>query len=202
MRTPSRYRLRVRVTGSLAVLGVAGLAVAHGSGVVGLDQAVRIAVAIVGALALILAVGIVRDQAEPPLQVPAAVITARPPGRVERLAGWTVDRASWRRRAIEGRRHRTDLSGEWAGVEQIVRFSETSAMDFHVRLRPRISAVVTRRLEIAGVDPADSARVAELLGPIGPLVADRRPRPPEDRQAPGVPAPAVRDLLRRVEELS
>jgi hypothetical protein len=200
-RTARRYRLRTLVTTWLAVIVVVALSVAHGAGVVGLSQAVRLGVAIVGALAVILVAGIVRDESDPPPELPSAVRRARPRPRVERWASSLAMLASRRRRAVEEVRRRADVAGEWAGMEQIVRFSESSAMDFHVRLRPRVSAVVRRRIELAGIDPSDTARVTEALGPLGPPLVHMGARPPQDRHAPGVPAAAVRDVLRRAEEL-
>lgn len=196
--SPDRWlrlpRRRARLTAVLAGIVVAGLVLAHLAGLVGLDQALRAGTGAVGllCLAFVLHVLALSDGED---------VEAGAPGRG---AAARLRRVRRRLASLLSRRTRSAGSrpvGQTEGMEELVRLSASSAMDFHVRLRPRLSAAALFRLENAGIDPADRAAVAAALGPLGPVVADPNPRPPADRSAPGPSPREMAALLRRLEQL-
>ncbi|MHB1987427.1 MAG: hypothetical protein ACYCSF_05525 [Acidimicrobiales bacterium] len=166
-----------RVGGALGLVAAGGLALAHLAGVLGLTAAIRVGVAVLGVIALAVVVH-------------GLLATGDGASGDD---GWVKEP----RRARAGR----PGFGEVGGLERAMRFGESSAMDFHMVLRPRISAVATRRLVEAGIDPADPTAVESVLGPLGAFVVDPDAKAPADRQGPGVPAAAVRDVLSKLNAL-
>ena len=84
----------------------------------------------------------------------------------------------------------------------LLRLSAESPADFHVRVKPRLAAVVRHRLGAAGVDVADADAVRSAFGDLAVSLLDDTSRIPRDPKTPGVPPVVVRDLLRRAEESS
>ena len=187
-------RRRARVTGVIAGIVVAGLALAHLAGLLGLDQALRAGTGAVGLVCLAFVLHVLALSDSDDLE----------PGAPERGAAAGLRRLRRRLASLLSRSTRTAENrpvGQTEGMEELVRLSASSAMDFHVRLRPRLSTVALFRLENAGIDPADPAAVTAALGPLGPAVADPSPRPPSDRTAPGPSPRQVAALLRQLEQL-
>jgi hypothetical protein len=171
-------RRRWKASASLSVLVAGALVLAHGAGVIGASEAARVGVAALGVLYL-----------------GAVIVTLNGELDVAEQEG-----GAWRRwhRSVQP----ADERDEVTGLAMLVRFSEMSAMDYHVRLRPRIARIAERRLESSGIALADRDRVAAALGPLGPDLVDPELRPPVERDAPGVPATEVRDLLLRLDALA
>jgi hypothetical protein len=191
-------RRRVAIAGILAAVVAAGLGLTLVAGALAPADVSRIAVGVLGVIGIWLAGATLQDVTERPDDhaddAARAVMRAQWRAHLRAFADRTFRKASWRW-------HDSELDG-WVGLEQIVRFSEGSAVDFHARLRPRLSTTISRRLRTAGIDPADRAQVVAVLGELGAGIVEADSFPPHDREAPGVPAVALRDLLRRVESLS
>ncbi len=119
-------------------------------------------------------------------------------------------RSCWRQRGQDPARladrrdsgeHLDGREGAIRRTERVVRFSEGSALDYRSMLKPRLAAVASRRLGDAGIDLVDGDAVESLLGPEAARIIDPLEPPPERRDARGVPATTVRDLLRRLDQL-
>lgn len=196
--SPDRWlqvpRSRALLTAMLAAIVVVGLALAHLAGLIGLDQALRAGTGLVGLVCLAFVLRVLALSDGEDLEA----------GAPERGGGAGLRRLRLHLASLLSRSTRTAENrpvGQTEGMEELVRLSASSAMDFHVRLRPRLSAVALFRLENAGIDPADPAAVTAVLGPLGPAVADPSPRPPSDRTAPGPSPRQVAALLRQLEQL-
>ncbi|HLI44112.1 MAG TPA: hypothetical protein VKU92_06545 [Acidimicrobiales bacterium] len=174
---------------------VAGVAVAHGAGVLGLAQAVRIAVGLVGVLLLPVAAGMLARACGPidPHATAGPLAPGRLRSRIARLVPGLVRRHGPRQ---DGTPHEP-----WEATVALVRLSASHGLEFHARIRPRVAAVARHRLGSVGIDPSDREAVRAVLGELGAAIADPAPAEPPDRDAPGVPATELVALLRRLEEL-
>jgi hypothetical protein len=118
--------------------------------------------------------------------------------RMTRALAPTV-RTSQFDRALDRMRRGPPESGE-PTLARDVALASTSALHFHIRLRPVLREVATHRLRVRyGVElDSEPARARELLGAAAwDAVRPDRP-PPEDRLGPG---PSTTDLREIVEEL-
>jgi hypothetical protein len=180
---------------------VAGVAVAHGAGVLGLSQAVQIAVGLAGVLWLPVAAGTL-SRACRPLDPQAAPVRPAPSRLRSQIARVLPVLAS--RHARPGR-HGPELEGTppepWEATVALIRLSASHGLEFHARIRPRVAAVARRRLRSVGIDPSERDAVRAVLGELGAAVADPAPAQPPDRDAPGVPVAELIGLLSRLEEL-
>lgn len=165
------------------------LVVLHLWGILALPAAIRIGVAILGTVLLAVAAR----------ALPTTELDPRQDGDVpaRRVPAFLGRLAFFGRRALR----RGSPEGPGGGLEMAMRFSESSAMDFHRLLRPRLVAVANRRLADAGIDPSDRQAVEAVLGTTGASLVDPAARPPHDRQAAGVPVTTVRDLLSELDQL-
>ena len=191
---PFRRRRRPVIAYGLALTSVVALTLAHLAGALGLVQAIRIGVAATGLISLAVAGRYLFALCAEPI---AAIRREQAPllATLAALARGALHGRRWKARRRKG------PVGEVARLERLVRFSQTSAGDFHSLLRPRVSAVAARRLEDAGIDIADSRAVASALGPDGARLVDPLARPPDDRDDPGTPATVLLDVLRRLDTL-
>lgn len=188
----------------VSAVAVAALGIVHGVGSLGLSQAVRIGIGVLGAVWLPYAA---RSLAE-------ASADGRAPARSRAGAAGSLplavrlrarplfarfDRVGRLRRV--GRTRRSEPPEDWEITRALVRLSESSAIEFHTRIRPRVATVARHRLAAAGIDPSDRGAVLAAIGEVGAAVLDPSVAPPRDREAAGVPAAALVSLLRRLEEL-
>jgi hypothetical protein len=177
----------------------AGVAVAHGAGVLGLSQAVRIAVGLAGVLWLPVAAGTLSRACRPIDPHAVRPAPSRLRSRLARVAPGLV------RRHTHPGRHGPEREGTapepWEATVALIRLSASHGLEFHARIRPRVAAVARRRLRSVGIDPSDLEAVRAVIGELGAAVADPAPAPPPDREAPGVPVVELVALLSRLEEL-
>jgi hypothetical protein len=87
-------------------------------------------------------------------------------------------------------------------LERIVQWSGSSAVDSHTRLRPVLVEIAEVRLTRRGLRlDRDVAEARRLLGPkVWELVRPDRPAPP-DRDAPGIAAGDLEEILDTLEAL-
>lgn len=190
-------RRRVLIAGTLAATVIVGVFIATVVGALAASAATRIGVGAVGVVGVWLTSATLRDMTVPPPGTHGALPRALPSRRRSRarvIATWLGRRVRPGRPEI---RHTP-----WAELEATVRLAETSAADFHIRLRRRLAVTIGRRLRIAGIDPNDRDRVVGALGELAAQIVDPASDVLEDRHAPGVPATELRELLRKVEALS
>lgn len=88
----------------------------------------------------------------------------------------------------------------WQGLERALRFGATTIGDYHLLVRPRLSALAAAKLNRRGVPLSDPERARALLGESFNLV-DPRIALPADRLAPGIPISEIDPLVRALEEL-
>lgn len=180
----------------LVAVIVAALVIADLAGAMGLTQCIRLGTAAVGAVALGSVLRVLsRALLEEPQASGAAV--SIPGAALRRYLDRLVSFSPGRRGRHLGlaRREATELSR----TEALVRLSEQSEADFHVRLKPRLRPLVESRLMRAGIDLSDKERVSALLGPVPVLATHRSSQASAD--SPGVPAAELCELLRRIEGL-
>ncbi|MHB8436649.1 MAG: hypothetical protein ACYDC0_12370 [Acidimicrobiales bacterium] len=172
------------------------LTLARLMGAIGTTDAIRADVGLTGLTALVYVVSTFRsllgqaERDETPLKVPGLSSLLALAGRLAHR-----NRSSRSQARAEG-------TAAFVAAEQLVRFSESSAMDFHSKLRPRLSAVAMSRLTARGIDLSDRDEVSAVLGPVGADLVDPSRAAPADRDLPGVPASVVRDLLFRLDDLT
>ncbi len=119
--------------------------------------------------------------------------------RTTRVLAPTV-RTSQFDRTLERMRRPPAEAGELTLVRE-VSLSSSSALHFHVRLRPVLREIAAYRLRRRYAVELDDepARARELLGPAAwDVVRPDRP-PPEDRLAPGPTLPELRELVEELE---
>lgn len=162
----------IRAATAATIVVALAAAAAHGLGWMSLDAAIRLAIAGAGIAAVVVAVR--------SLPVNRTALATALRDKDEPLG----DVREWDVKAV-----------------RMVRFSQTSAFDFHAMLKPRLVAVAQRRLEEVGVDPSRRADVEAVLGPFGAWAVDPSVVAPRDREQAGIPAEAVRDLLSRLDSL-
>lgn len=100
-------------------------------------------------------------------------------------------------------RARTDLwPAQLVRLERTVAWSGSSAMDAHTRLRPVLVEIAEARMARRGVRlERDLAEARRLLGPMAwEVVRPDRP-PPADRDAPGIAARDLEEILDALEKL-
>jgi hypothetical protein len=100
-------------------------------------------------------------------------------------------------------RVRTDVwPAQLVRLERIVQWSGSSAVDAHTRLRPVLVEIAEVRLARRGLRlRRDVAEARRLLGPKAwELVRPERPRP-RDRDAPGIAAGDLEEILDALEAL-
>jgi len=88
-------------------------------------------------------------------------------------------------------------------LEREVALGTARAFDLHYKLRPVLREIAEHRLRSVRGFPGEGVPEAarNLLGTAGwELLRDDRP-PPEQRMAPGMPAPVLRDLVDRLEKM-
>jgi hypothetical protein len=91
-----------------------------------------------------------------------------------------------------------------AGLEQAIRFATSSAGDYHVGLRPVLIDLVRHRLSSNGLrleDPAQQARIEELISPALYELVRPGVLQPAERFAPGVPRAALESAVDTLEGL-
>lgn len=91
-----------------------------------------------------------------------------------------------------------------AALEQSVRFSTTSAGDFHSRLRPVLVDIARHRLAERGIQldgPAQQERAEAVLGTVTYDVVRPGVEAPTERFAPGFPRAIVETVTARLREL-
>jgi len=120
------------------------------------------------------------------------------------LTGWT--RADSEGRPLNWRRWRRPPPPERTrGLEELehaVEFSQTTAFDFHFRLRPHLVRVAAYRLALRGVQlEAQPDRASQILGEEAwDLVRPDR-RPPERHNAPGLELARLRRVVETLDAL-
>jgi len=120
------------------------------------------------------------------------------------LTGWT--RAEIQPRRLDWRRWRPPAATERVrGLEELehaVEFSQTTAFDFHYRLRPHLVRVATHRLAVRGVHlEAQPDRARQLLGEDAwDLVRPDR-LPPERRNDRGLEPARLQSVLEKLDAL-
>lgn len=182
-----RGKLRGPLTLSVIAAGV--LALVHLAGAISLTSSLRIGAVAVSLPLLVSSLRRLATAFPAPNETGASRVG---PALFGRLGAWAT-----------GHRTRpTPDDGEEHAIAHLVRFGEISAMDFHIRLRPRLAAVLGRRLASAGIDPTDLASVSRSLGPLAASLLDPTLAPPRERDARGVAAADVALLLERAEELT
>jgi hypothetical protein len=120
------------------------------------------------------------------------------------LTGWTTagsQRRAWDRRWW----HRPATAERVRGLEELehaVEFSQTTAFDFHFRLRPHLVRVATHRLALQGIQlEAQPERAREVLGDEAwDLVRPERPAPVH-RNAHGIDLVTLRRVLERLDAI-
>jgi hypothetical protein len=119
-------------------------------------------------------------------------------------AGW--DRVGIRPRRLDWRRWRRPAPvRQVRGLEELehaVEFSQSTAFDFHYRLRPHLVQVASHRLAVRGVRlEAQPDRARQLLGEEAwELVRPDRP-PPERRNDRGLELATLRRVVARIDAL-
>lgn len=185
----ARWR-RGTISLSLSLAAAGALVLAHLAGAVTVTTALRIGAAVVVFPLLVSAPRALSASLPSPTEIGAGPDLS---STLTRLVAWA---GGWRRSRLAGG------TSEEEETAHLVRFGEISAIDFYVRLRPRLSAVLTRRLLLAGVDPTDLESVSRLLGPLATSILDPATQPPRDRAAPGVAVGDVARLLEQAEALT
>lgn len=170
-RSPLKRFLRRAALGAAGV--VAALAVAVGTGLPDPVLAGRAATAVLGLLAVAVVIRVLAAALPRPLPV-----------------GRLVEATTTPRRQAE---RREDV------LERELRFAATSALDYHVRIRPVLEELARTRLARRGVRLGEE-RARAVLGEEGYRLVETRAELP-DRLAPGVDLGAVERLLERLEEL-
>lgn len=161
----------VPITAGLVAGTLVVLAALYLSGLLGLETSIRAGIAAVGLATLLAAAR-------------ALPIGPLPP-RVERRDDDPSEHSD---------------GGRMRATESAIGLGERYGFDFYLLVHPRLSAVASRRLAEAGVDPRSPADTARALGSSAALV-DPGAKAPDDRNAPGVTAGAVCELLRRLDGL-
>ena len=105
-------------------------------------------------------------------------------------------------RALRRRRPGPERPPGLAKLEREVALASVTAFDFHARLRPTLREIAAYKLANRGMvldsgSPAVRAAVGDELWEL--LRPDRRP--PDDRNAPGVPPTRVRTILDALDKI-
>ena len=105
-------------------------------------------------------------------------------------------------RALRRRRPPPARPASLAKLEREVALAPLTSFDFHARLRPTLHEIAAYKLANRGIalDSTSPAARAALGDELWELLRPDR-RPPEDRNAPGVPLTRVRAILDALENI-
>lgn len=105
-------------------------------------------------------------------------------------------------RALRRRRRPPERPASLAKLEREVALAATTTFDFHARLRPTLREIAAYRLANRGIvlDSGSPAARAALGDDLWELLRPDR-RPPDDRNAPGLPLTRVRAVLDALDKI-